>query len=222
MMNKLDSFRMGLWAVVVLTVLMAFGSIWIFMRMAPAIEVIIERNGRSLQACEEMLLYLGYREIKENEYLLDAFQLSLQQASSNVTEQGESVVLQKINDNFQSALEGDKVALESTIDSIKKLIDINRNAMTLADIKAKQIGSAGAWGIVFMGTLLFLLWMMLIRYYNMHISDVLEELTSVLRANKHGDNYRRCFGDQAEGAHFIFDEVNSLLDKVKELGNDNK
>ena len=215
-MYILHVFRVGLWAAVILTVPMAFGSIWIFMRMAPAIEVIIDRNGRSLQACEEMLSYLVYNGLKDQAILESSFKLSLKTASTNITELGEEPALEKISANYLPALQGDKEAIKDTVKYINVLIDINRKAMKEADAKAKQIGSAGAWGIVFMGTLLFFIWMLLIRYFKLHIADVLEELTSVLRANKHGDSYRRCFGDQAEGSHFIYDEVNRLLDKTSE------
>jgi hypothetical protein len=54
-MRSLRSFRYSLWVIICLNVLMALGSIWIFMRMSPAISLIIERNEHSLQASEDML-----------------------------------------------------------------------------------------------------------------------------------------------------------------------
>ena len=209
MMRKLQSFRVGLWAVVILNMLMAFGSIWIFMRMAPAIEVIIYKNERSLQACEQMLSAVILSDKAMFDQALDA-------ALNNITETGEPEALDMIKSSYIMALQGDEQAQKETVEAVGVLSGINRQAMARADYNAKQIGSAGAWGIVFMGTVLFLTCMILVRYYRANISGVLEEINDVLSENKAGNRHRRCFGDSTDGAHFIYSEINGLLDKSSE------
>ena len=57
-MSASKSVKFGAWLLIALNLLMAFGSIWVFMRMSPAIETIIARNAVSFEATEDMLAAL--------------------------------------------------------------------------------------------------------------------------------------------------------------------
>jgi hypothetical protein len=85
--------------------------------------------------------------------------------------------------------------------------------MISADYKAKQIGSAGAWAIVFMATAVFLASMIIIRYYRAHISGTMEEINTVLEADKAGDVYRRCTVGKSADANALFGSINRVLDQ---------
>ena len=86
-MRLAHAVRVGAWFLVVLNLLMAFGTIGIFSRMTPAIAHIIERNGYSIKACEDMLalLALSGGQPLDHEHQ-KRFQDAFDRSKSNVTE----------------------------------------------------------------------------------------------------------------------------------------
>ncbi|MDO5565085.1 MAG: hypothetical protein Q4G59_00410, partial [Planctomycetia bacterium] len=58
-MKLTHSVKVGIWCLVGLNLLMAFISIWVFVRMAPAIEQIINRNTKSIDAGQNMFSCLA-------------------------------------------------------------------------------------------------------------------------------------------------------------------
>jgi hypothetical protein len=93
-----QSVKLGAWFLISLNLMMAFGSIWVFMRMAPAIEIIIEQNERSLEACEEMLsiLVLVNPSSKDTAQLESRFLNALNRADKNITEKEEPIAIDAI------------------------------------------------------------------------------------------------------------------------------
>jgi len=185
--------------------------------MSPAIEVIIARNEHSLQASEEMLtaIALTGKETDANA-LINNFEGALSRAENNITEAGETAAIEDIKKYYPQAFSGDEESLKNTVNAISTLSRINRQAMVFADKKAKHIGSAGAWGIVFMGTIVFLASMIIIRYFNNNIAEVVEEINSVVEENTSGNTFRRCYGGNKDDAVSLYSELNTLLDKVHE------
>ena len=59
-MVHVQSIKFGAWIMISLNLLVAFCAIWMFSRMAPAIQEILSRNARSLYACEQMLGFLAH------------------------------------------------------------------------------------------------------------------------------------------------------------------
>jgi len=213
-MRSLRSFRYSLWVIICLNVMMALGSIWIFMRMSPAISLIIERNEHSLQAAEDMLTAISiYGNDGDSKDAIATFTEALVRAENNITEDGEMTSLNNIRSKYTLAFGGDRESMAELITSVRKLSHINRNAMIEADYKAKQIGSAGAWAIVFMGTAIFLASMVIVRYYRAHISGTMEEINTVLEADKAGDQYRRCTVGRSPDANVLFGNINRILDQ---------
>ncbi|MGD9808372.1 MAG: hypothetical protein AB7E76_11810 [Deferribacterales bacterium] len=213
-MRSLRSFRYSLWVIICLNVLMALGSIWIFMRMSPAISLIIERNEHSLQASEDMLTSVAvYGNGADPADAVAKFTDALVRAENNITEEGEVAALNTIRNKYTLAFGGDRESMTQLISSVRKLSAINRNAMISADYKAKQIGSAGAWAIVFMATAVFLASMIIIRYYRAHISGTMEEINTVLEADKAGDVYRRCTVGKSDDANALLGSINRVLDQ---------
>ena len=113
-MKIAPSVRLGAWLLIGFNLLMALGSIWIFMRMAPAIEIIIERNERSLEACEEMMASLAMisRNTRTDAMLKATFENALKRAQNNITEKEEPAVLATIQADFADAFLGDRTALQ--------------------------------------------------------------------------------------------------------------
>ncbi len=186
------------------------------MRMAPAIEIIIEQNERSLYACEEMLSNLALVDQSANEMkqLQSEFLKALQRAKNNITEKEEPIAIKAISQNYDQAFAGDLEAKKSTVAAIQYLSQINRAAMVTADRKARQFGNAGAWGIVFMASAVFMVGMLFMRGLKRSFVKPLKEIHSVIQAVKTGDNMRRCTGpDAPQDIRAIFGGFNDILDQ---------
>ncbi|HOO63008.1 MAG TPA: hypothetical protein PK364_03690 [Synergistaceae bacterium] len=210
-----QSVRLGGWLLIALNFLMALGAIWIFMRMAPAIELIIERNERSLHACEEMLqcLVMANQEEANRAELRQAFLESLEGAQNNITEKEEPLALEEINANYVKAFEGNQEATEKTVFAITRLSAINRGAMIKADQKARQFGSAGAWGIVFMATAIFTIGMIFMKSLKYNLVRPLKEIDATLQEFRGGNTFRRCVEtNTSPEVKKILRTINELLD----------
>lgn len=216
-MRVAKAFSLGAWLIVSINLLMAFGAIGVFSRMTPAIDDIINKNGRSLIACEEMLTALvmsGQKEestAKHRQKFIEA----LNRAISNVTEPEEPASIDNIKSHFEAAFTGDKNALKAVTDSILQLSAINRNAMTEADKKAQQLGRGGAWGIVFMAVFSFIAGIIFIQQLDRKLLKSLEEIKSVLIEHQAGEIRRRCAGaNLPSDIRRIFSIINTLLDRT--------
>ncbi len=219
-MKLAQSVRLAAWFLIGLNLAMAFGSIWIFVRMTPAIEFIIDRNVTSLQTCEEMLAALAIANVNRSERKTatesaqDTFRNALQRAQQNITEEDEPGIITSINQSYLKAFAGDAMALTKTVDAIRNLGAANRAAMIAADKKARQFGNAGAWGIVFMATVVFLVGMLFIRSLKRNLVHPLEEIHSVTTALRQGDTMRRCTGTGLpREIQQVYRELNEILDK---------
>ncbi|MFO7913219.1 MAG: hypothetical protein R6V15_13755 [Desulfotignum sp.] len=214
-MRLAQTVRLGAWILIGLNLLMAFGSIWVFVRMAPAIEVIIDQNERSLQACEKMLASLAVADNHEADImqLKASFAAALKNAQNNITEKKEPAALKAINQNYAGAFDGNFAAKTRTVDAILLLGEINRAAMVRADKKAQQLGTAGAWGVVFMASAVFLTGILFLRALKKNLVTPLEEIDAVLTAHQSGDTMRRCTGTRLpKDIRRIFNNVNAFLD----------
>lgn len=207
--------RLGAWILIGLNLLMSFGAIWIFMRMAPAIEIIIAQNQVSLQACEHMLAAVAMQDGEDPAapQHLDSFTKALDTALNNITEPDEPGVLGDIRRSYAAAFAGNGVARRQTVAAILRLGEINRAAMIKADGKARQLGYAGAWGVVFMASGVFLTGLLFLRSLKKNLVDPLEEIDAVVGAFRHGDTLRRCTTkDGSRNIKQVFGNVNELLD----------
>ena len=219
-MKLAHSVRLAAWFLIGLNLAMAFGSIWIFMRMTPAIEFIIDRNVTSLQMCEEMLAALATLDNKgvANKAAIafteQSFATALQRAQKNITESDEPDIIQAIYRSYPQAFAGNSEALAATVKAIKRLGATNRTAMVTADKKARHFGNAGAWGIVFMASGVFLMSMLFLRSLKKNLLYPLAEIHSVTTAFQHGDSLRRCTGTAIPREIYqLYREINEILDK---------
>lgn len=211
-MKLAQPVKFGAWFLIAINLIMAFGSIWIFMRMAPAIEVIIAQNEVSLESCEDMLAALLTHHFPGSSSR-KTFRDALFKAKNNITEKEEPEAIDRIEKHHENAFNGDALSLDLTISAITDLGDINRKAMRRADAKAKQLGYAGAWGVVFMATVSFLVGMIFLRSLDKNLSEPIQEISAVVAAFKEGDTMRRCtMKNPSSSIRKIFGNVNELLD----------
>lgn len=216
-MKLVQSIRMGAWLAIILSLLMAFGSIWVFLRMAPVIDNIIKQNTRTLVSCERMLVSLALNtdDKEQGELQFAAFRQALEQAEKNITESEEPEAIQEISRYYEKAFDGDRYALKKTTEAIVRLSDINKHAMVVEDRKARRLGSAGAWGVVFMATAVFLVSMLLMRSIRKNLIYPVEEIYRVVDRNLKGDVMRRCSGSELpRDVKVLYERINEVLDSA--------
>lgn len=213
-MKSGQSVRLGAWLLIALNLLMAYGCVWIFMRMAPVIGESNYRNLRSLAACEDMLIALSHQSEDEKKV---AFLQAFQRARSNITEAAEPSALELIQKNVDAAFDGDVKAREEVIAGIIALSCANRMAMEEAAHHGSQLGYGGAWGVVFMALWLCIAGFIFKRRLINGLVAPLEEIDDVLRVRRGGDLMRRCSGvDLSKDVERIFSGINDELDHADE------
>lgn len=224
-MKLAQPVKVGAWILIAMNLLMAFGSIWIFMRMAPAIEVIIAQNEVSLESCEKMLASLSRVTTSDSHdgAAIAGFLKALAKAKNNITEQEEPPVLDTISRHYENAFKGDDFSLNRTIKAIEDLGEINRSAMRRADARAQQLGYAGAWGVVFMATVSFMVGIIFLRSMKKNLTEPMQEIDAVVTAFREGDRMRRCtMRNPSRSIRNIFGNINELLDMNHMYGNDDE
>lgn len=214
-MQLAQAVRLGGWLLVAMNLLMAIGSIQVFMRMAPAIERIIERNERSLRDGVEMLSALALSGGGAlSEQLRADFEGALDRAKNNVTEPEEDDVLALIDRLSADTFQGEAPARQEMVAAIRRFGAINREAIFRADHAARRLGYAGAWGVVFMAISVFLVGVIFIRNLTRRVAKPLEEIHTVIAAQRRGETMRRCSGaDLPQEIKIIFNGINEILDQ---------
>lgn len=214
-MRLAQSIQVGGWLIIAINLLMALGCIGIFTRMAPAVEEINLRNYRSLEACEEMLDVMAEAGGgMADDGLQGRFRNALNLARANVTEAGETEAIHRITLHYQAALRREEPARMLTLTAIRDLSAHNREAMVKAAAAVRQLGMAGAWGVVFLALLALLAGLLFKRRLTRNLVVPLEEINTVIAANRAGDLRRRCSGaDLPRDVEAVFNGVNDLLDR---------
>ena len=213
-MRLAQAIQFGGWLIIAINLLMALGCIGIFMRMAPAVDEINLRNYRSLEACEVMLDVLAESDGTVDAAQLERFRDALNLARENVTEAGEGEAIRRVSQYYPGALLREKAARVETLTAIRDLSTHNREAMATAAAAVRQLGMAGAWGVVFMALLVLLAGLLFKRRLTRNLVVPLEEIKTVIAANRAGDLRRRCSGaDLPRDVEAVFNEVNELLDR---------
>lgn len=219
-MRLAQAVRVGSWLLVGINLLMALGTIAIFTRMAPAIALIIERNERSLKACEDMLAVMAVTGIGTpfSPEQADVFKTAFARAQANVTEPEEPEILKRMEPTLPPLFDGDAAVRKDVVEAAVHLGKINRDAMTIADQRAQQLGRAGAWGVVFMALSAFLVGVIFIRSITRRVVTPLEEIHTVIIAYRNGDTMRRCTGaDLSQDVVAVFTGINDLIDQCQAL-----
>lgn len=212
-MKLAQPVKIGAILIISLNLLLAFGAIWDFMRMAPAIRVIIEENQEPLHATERMLASLALGGAEDKAVRQQEFAAALKDLKASVPKKNDTAHIAMIEANYAAAFRGDTEALEATVAAIVQEGDVNRAATKQADVRARQLGYAGAWGVVFMAAALFAVAMAFLRAMNRNLLLPMEEIDDAISAFRSGDLLRRCaMKNPPAGVRRIFGNINELLD----------
>lgn len=200
---------------VVLNLILAFGTIGLLVRMGPAIDRIFQENVYSMVAGDEMLAELATaggeplspearKRVRE----------ALARAERNVTEAEEAPVLDSLARRLQGAEAGDAAARRGAIEDLGALVRINREAMRRVDVEAQRLGRAGAWAAVYIGLGSFLLSILVVIRLQRRFVRPLVDLHDVLASVRQGNRLRRCLHlDAPHEVIQVTEAVNQLLDE---------
>lgn len=198
-----------------LNVMLAFVSIGLFARMGPAIEGILHSKSSMIAATEGILVTLTEASVvpvapQRQQRVIEAIGAARGKASGPK----EKALLALMDANIQAAFAGDKQAILLEVKSTRQLIQMHRRQMQNMDRTAQQLGTAGAWAVVFVGFLSFVLSIVAIKRLRRRVLAPMLELVDVLALVRQGDRYRRCQRREspAEIAQ-IFRHINTLLDE---------
>jgi hypothetical protein len=210
-----DEIRLGVGTLLFVQILMMFAAVGLLARMTPAIDQILEDNERSIHAVERMLVVLAEPPSSEPGRLADRhrrFDQALEDARSNITDERETAVIDAIDEQVAAGLAGDPAALAELRSDLGKLGDINRDAMHDSNLRAKRLGTAGAWVLVLLGLVGLGLSIMVMRRFQAKLIRPVYELGAVLEACAEGDRHRR-FNPADASSEFreVAQVVNSLV-----------
>jgi hypothetical protein len=140
------------------------------------------------------------------------FDQALEDARSNITDEREAPVIAVIDEQCAAGLAGDPAALAELRSELGKLGDINRAAMHDSNLRAKRLGSAGAWVLVMLGLIGLGLSIAVMRRFQAKLIRPVYELGAVLEACSGGDRHRR-FNPIGASSEFreVAQVVNSLV-----------
>lgn len=205
---------LGIYSLVVVHIVTAFGAIGLLSRMSPAVENILEENVYSNEAAERILATLALADPTPATVMRERFDSNLQRLRNNITEAEETPVIDEIERALAEVVNGELPAREEAVRGLLKLISINREAMVKADEDAKRLGTAGAWAAVFLALVGFACSVVVVSGIRQRILSPVEDLSATLEAARHGDLHRRCkkWSSPAE-VRTALTEVNKLLDE---------
>lgn len=200
---------LSVWLMIAFNLILAFVAVWSLQRMSPEIQQIYEQNVVSLEACENMLLALNGEKID-----LPAFRQALENAENNITEEGEKETLARIRSGLTALEKGNPEARKRIVQDIKQLSVYNRQAIRDSAAHTQRMRKAGAWGIVFMTFFFFIAALLFEQRLRRSLLQPLQEIDSVLEAQRQGDKFRRCSStDASSDMKKLFRSINALLDK---------
>ncbi|MCB9754568.1 MAG: hypothetical protein H6713_31920 [Myxococcales bacterium] len=216
-MRLREEIRLYVGILLLVQALTMIAAVGLLARMTPAIDQILEENEKSIRAVEQMSLALAAEPGADPQRAAsqrEAFERALAVAHGNITEPAEAPVIAEIERRYEAALARDPDAAERVRGRLVELSEINRRMMLEADARAKRLGTAGAWSIVFLGLVGLFGSIALLRRARVKLITPVYELGSVLNACEGGDRHRRV---TLRGAATEFHEfaaiVNALVDE---------
>lgn len=202
-------------ALVLLNLVLAFGSVGLFVRMGPAIDRILQENVHAIAAAEEVLAQLaraGSEPLTPDAQ--DRIHRALANAKQNVEKEDERPAMAALEHYLPEAISGNATARGEAVASARQLIQVHREAMRDIESEARRLGRAGAWTAVFVGFLSFLLSVLIVVRLQHRLVRPLADLHEVLEGTRQGDRLRRCrVSDAPREIMQVTQSVNKLLDE---------
>ena len=187
--------------------IITIAGIYGFQRLEPSMNILNNSNTRSLFYAEQMLISISS---KNN---IKPFEDYLNLAKNNITEPGERETVEKIENNYKKAFEGDTESKEETINDISSLAAINRTAMEHAVIKEKRMQTIGIWIIIFPSIFIWIIGITLLKRLDRVFIKPIQELNNVILEYNKGNLMRRCPSiTTSKEIQKLYDGINNILD----------
>lgn len=203
------SGRIYLYFIILLicSTIITIAGVYGFQRLEPSINILNSSNTKSLYYTEQMLTSISVKkDIKK-------FEQNLELAKNNITEDGESEVIDKIESDYLPAFDGDKAIEEEIIDRITDIAKINRLAMEQAGAKAKKQRTIGIWIILFPSVFIWLIGIALLKRLDRTFIKPIQELNDVIFEYNKGNHMRRCpSSTDLKDLQKLYDGINNILD----------
>lgn len=200
----------GLGLLLVLQLLVSAWAIGLLLRMSPAVGEIVDENGVSLEAVEQMLTAVALDRGGDHA----AFDAALATAAANVTEPEEPALIERIGVQRDAARKGSPTARAELVGALNALGEVNRASMRRADRRARRLGQAGAWTAAILGVGSFALGLLVFRRLRLRLELPVEAIRDTLERVRNGDPHRRCHPlDAPVELRQIATDVNLLLDR---------
>ena len=213
-MSLRGGYLFGIAVLLGIQMALAFGSIGLLSRMSPAVQEILAENVYSNEAAEDMLSAMALSAAGVEGDHGRTFESALDRARKNITVDAEVVPLEALGRLQQGALAGDREALANAVSQANQLIRVNRDAMQVANERARRLGTTGAWAAVALALAGWLASVVVVGRAVVGLVEPVEELHATLKAHREGDPYRRCQSRRASmEMRQILSAVNVLLDR---------
>jgi len=203
-------------AVLGMQLLTSFAAIGLLSRMGPAIEQILEINGESIAAVDEMLLVLAEAEGGPvGSFGRARYEQALDRVDAAIDTPNERPAIERLRVDSPDALEGERAARVRVLAALERVGKGNVAAMQAQDADAKALGVAGAWAAAALGLVGLALGVAARRRIARDIEVPLAEIDAALNASRGGDPHRRAGtrADRPLELARIAQGVNDLLDR---------
>lgn len=213
------SYSIG--ALLVMQLLTSFAAIGLLSRMGPAIEGILEINGESIAAVEEMILVLAEGEGGPvAPFGRVRYEQALDRVDAATVAPAERPAVERLRVDSAEALDGDRAARVRVLSALERVGRGNVAAMEAQDADARALGVAGAWAAAALGLAGFGLGVVVRRRIARDIEVPLAEIDAALTASRGGDPHRRAGirPDRPLELARVAQGVNDLLDRRQPEG----
>ncbi|MCA9528891.1 MAG: hypothetical protein KC543_02000 [Myxococcales bacterium] len=220
-MESKRDLTLGLGALIAILLVIAFGATGLFIRMAPAIHRIVEKNDSALAATEKMLVMLAsQREPAGGDRTTQAvaerdrrFVAMLDEARAGLEGPAVDAAAQQVREHAAGAFAGDAEARVAVVGGLETLASASRDAMRESDRRAGRLGAAGAWAGALLGFAGFVVGLLVFGRIRKRLLEPLDELHRVVLAAAKGDSRVRCRTSEAsKGFALVMRSLNEVLD----------
>lgn len=184
------------------------------MRAAPAVEHVLREHVSTIDAAEDLLEALSSTTSTPGGARPAEVDAALAVARRHGKAEAESALIDVMEARIDAALSGDPGARREVIRAIRRLSDLNEDAMREAEEESRALSITGAWATVVLGIASFWASVAVSRRLRARLEAPMVELDHVLGAVRRGEHHRRVpiVNGPAE-AKRVADNLNWLLDR---------
>lgn len=206
MMEVRRDVLLGIITLMIFYLGLSFAAVALQQRLEPTVTTIKDRNVVSIASASELLAILEERDTI-------AMQQLAQRLETNVTEDGEAEIAQRITEIVKEEFGAKTDEYQTLIHNLEKIITLNRRAMVEYSDQAFRLAQSGGWVLITLALLAIWASWFVVHRLQQRIVQPLERLAETMRRGRSGTTRMRAYAQQA--AYEIreaADALNTLLD----------